>query len=373
MRELYDKNTIQEYLLIDKYGRADEIVNIDKLIGLSSNIKIGINGNWGSGKSVVARIIDYASNFQLDGEAIKFCESKFPNFMNEHRFVIYYDASKEDIFNNPLLSLVKVISKYLDEKKEFEKKDIFESLLNVCLEVPYLAILARGAKEIKKQCNTETYLDELYNTEFLIKKVKELFDENKKYVLIIDELDRCDPKYVLKLFNTIKHFFDLDNLAIIYFYNYDELWHLIKNEYGYENEQYLQKFVDYEMKLSPVKNYNFFDYKFDYYYIYLSICSVIYRLNPREINNLEYIYKLHNKTNPKTNLFEMLLITHFLIKKLKVEDFKYNFIVEQKDYICKKIGLEKNFFEEILASIERQYPIDANDEYLELFLQKYSI
>lgn len=341
MRELYDEKTIQQHLLNDEYGRIDEIVNIDKLIGLSPNIKLGINGNWGSGKSVVARIIDYASNYQLDGEAIKYCESKFHNFMNENCFVIYYDASKEDIFNNPLLSLVKVISKYLDAKEELEKNDIFESLMNVCLEVPYLSILARGVKEIKKHFKEETYLNELYNTEFLIKKVKELFDENRKYVLIIDELDRCDPKYVLKLFNTIKHFFDLDNLAIMYFYNYDELWHLIKNEYGYENEQYLQKFVDYEIKLNPIKYYHFANQTNQNFNVALKICAILYNLNPREINNLSYIYSLKNDNSFSIQHLELLVITHFLIKKLGDEEFNYKTLRDKK-------GILTNFIDENL-------------------------
>ena len=373
MRELYDKDTIQKYLQEDIYIRTEEIIHIDDLIGQSTNIKLGINGDWGTGKSVIANIIYYASNSLFDENVISTCKNLFTNFMSEDRFVIYYDASKEDVFNNPLLSLVKVISNFLDKSKKFSKKDVFESLINVCLEVPNLAILARSVKEIKEYMSSDTYLDELYNTEFLIKKVKELFDENKKYVLIIDELDRCDPKYVLKLLNTIKHFFDLNNLAIIYFYNYDELWHLIKKEYGYENEQYLQKFIDYEIKLSPVAIYNFYDKKYDYYNIYLSICSSLYGLNPREINNLEYIYNLHNKINDKQDLFEMLVISHFLIKKLNKEDIKYELVDSKKEHIYNQTRLDRSFIDSIIKSVEKRYPVDENYCILELVLKKYSI
>ena len=47
-------------------------------------------------------------------------------------------------------------------------------------------------------------------------------------ILIVDELDRCNPYYATKLLETIKHFYNLSNVTVIIASNNKELQNTIK-------------------------------------------------------------------------------------------------------------------------------------------------
>lgn len=369
MLEKYNVDTIQEYILDDKYNRLNEISEMDKLIGSYPYIKLGINGDWGSGKSVVARMIYYAANNTLNQAATDVCSKFFPNMMNGNTNIIYFDASKEDIFDNPLLSLAKVISVELDKKYRLNTKTYVEQLIEIFSFIPIVSKINNIINQTQKLVNTESYLDELYNTEKIIQIVTKLFEKGKKYVLLIDELDRCEPKYVLELLSTIKHFFGLDNLAIIYFYNYKELWQLIKKEYGYENEQYLQKFIDYEIKIKRNNSYinlspeslSSMDFK-------AKMCSIIYDLNPREINNLKFMMKIADFYK-KVDIFHALAISHLYIKKFETRTFTYEYFLSKRAMLREIVSNNElnSFYDKIRVKFETP---DAK-YYLDEMIDKY--
>ena len=226
------KQQLIEYINENNYNRTEELVKVDQLLSISSKIKLGIHGSWGSGKTIFGEMLKLISEISLDSIDNDLLLSNI-KFINDS-IVILFDASKEDIFNNPLLSILKVSIDRFEElniecykKSEEKPKSLFKQIVDV----------VEGIK-IESE---ENEFDDYYNTSKIIDKIKKLFDIKRNIVLIIDELDRCDPKYTLRTLNVIKHFFEIDNLAIIYLYNYEELWHVISNEYGYKNEIYLQK------------------------------------------------------------------------------------------------------------------------------------
>lgn len=369
MLEKYDVDTIQKYILDDKYNRLNEINEIDKLIGNYPYIKLGINGDWGSGKSVVARMIYYATNNFLNQEATDACSNSFPNMMNGNTNIIYFDASKEDIFDNPLLSLAKVISVELDKKYKLNTKTYVEQLIEIFSFIPFVAKLNNIINQTQKLVNKESYLDELYDTEKIIEIITQIFEKGEKYVLLIDELDRCEPKYVLELLSTIKHFFGLDNLAIIYFYNYKELWQLIEKEYGYENEQYLQKFIDFEIKIKRNNYYiNYSAESLSSMDFKLKMCSIIYDLNPREINNLKFIMKIADFYK-KVDIFHALAISHLCIKKMGVSSFTYDYFLSKRVMLREIVSSNElnSFYDKIRVKFETT---DAQ-YYLDEMIEKY--
>ena len=54
-------------------------------------------------------------------------------------------------------------------------------------------------------------------------------DFNKPVVIFIDELDRSNPTFVIKLIEQLKHIFDINNLVFILTVNKHELSNTIKS------------------------------------------------------------------------------------------------------------------------------------------------
>mgnify|MGYP004689414597 CR=1 FL=1 len=52
---------------------------------------------------------------------------------------------------------------------------------------------------------------------------KLLIERGDKLVVFVDELDRCNPIYAIKLLERIKHFFDHENIIFVFSVNVKEL------------------------------------------------------------------------------------------------------------------------------------------------------
>lgn len=77
--------------------------------------------------------------------------------------------------------------------------------------------------------------------------------------IIIDEIDRCRPTYAIKLFEEVKHLFDVSGLVFVFGMHQDALSHSVAGEYGpgFDGWRYLRRFINktYRLKepnLSPL-------------------------------------------------------------------------------------------------------------------------
>lgn len=196
-----------------------------------------INSPFGTGKTFFAKTLK------------KYLDEKNINS-------IYLNAWENDYIKEPFL----VISKYIFEKikgKEeikrfFDKSyELFKRIGNII--TPEFSNIAE-LFEKQEQDPIKEFKNEL---EKLIREI-----DNKKLVLIIDELDRCRPDYAMKLLEIVKHFFNIKGLIIIVFENKKALNNSIKSLYNFDNEgsieeDYISKFFIEEIKLSPI-NYKKF-------------------------------------------------------------------------------------------------------------------
>ena len=328
MNDILDDYLINEFIDDQTVNRTQYIETIEKILKNNKKIRLGINGDWGSGKTVLSKMIYNLSHHKYTGVNIEYFNDNIPYIRNLK--TIYFDASKEDIFDNPLLSLAKVISKELELENNFTNSKLFKGLSEILGAFAPTAALVKVIQGVKSVSESTSEFEALYNTDRIIELVKECFKKDDNYLIMIDELDRCDPKYTLRLFMTLKHFFALDNVQVIFFYNYNELWNLISHEYGYQNQNYLQKFIDFELNIVPENvEYSRKVSKSSYHFNSQVIAQIMYSLTLREINNLKFIL---NGTNARNDNFYVLLITHVKIKRLPLEQFNQKLIEE-------KIGL----------------------------------
>jgi hypothetical protein len=76
---------------------------------------------------------------------------------------------------------------------------------------------------------------------------------NPPIIIIIDELDRCRPSYALKLFEEIKHLFDVHGLVFVLGMNGEQLAHSVSGTYGanFDGAAYLRRFINRRYTLEP--------------------------------------------------------------------------------------------------------------------------
>lgn len=83
-----------------------------------------------------------------------------------------------------------------------------------------------------------------------------------KLVILVDELDRCEPTYALDLLNKARHLFDVEGVSIVFGVNRTELGHAVETVYGSECDVdgYLRRFVDLSMQLQQPTNEEWVSY-----------------------------------------------------------------------------------------------------------------
>ena len=82
---------------------------------------------------------------------------------------------------------------------------------------------------------------------------KKLSDEKKHpLIVIVDELDRCRPSYVVKFLKITKHLFSVNGIVFVLAVNFSELARSVKSLYGedFDAQGYLRRFFDDDFQLS---------------------------------------------------------------------------------------------------------------------------
>lgn len=75
--------------------------------------------------------------------------------------------------------------------------------------------------------------------------------ETDRVVIIVDELDRCHPDYMISLLEAMKHVFDQDGYVFVLMVNADYLQKMAEHRFGKLEDgwEYLEKFVDIRLSL----------------------------------------------------------------------------------------------------------------------------
>ena len=200
--------------------------------------------------------------------------------------VIYINAFAQDYIDDPFLliaaELRAVIAQDLPAQKRFTEKAM--QVGKVLTPVAYKAAVNVGAKWIMGINDGSDKLEKLQEqlidatseqvglwVENQIKEhennknafanfkvvLKELAAKHDQpIVIIIDELDRCNPLFSVRLIERIKHFFDIPNIVFVLVCDKLQLQKTICHQFGYDEnlgEAYLEKFIDFSIILPRSK------------------------------------------------------------------------------------------------------------------------
>lgn len=252
------KDSIDKNLL----KRNKKLVNtINLIMKQKENFIMSINGEWGCGKTVFAKQIEYLLNNNELYRTVCSKNMTIPDDKIAEQEVYYYNAWENDAINMPVQSLIFQLIRHFNTKYENELnlKEVGKSVLDVFVKIGTMGLI--GMDDISnnkfKQVDYEQLMSDISNIEDLKKCLNNVIDqiliENKnRLIIIIDELDRCRPTYAIEMLECIKHFYNNDKVSFLVVTNNAQLAKTVRKIYGneYNGDLYLQRFYDVIINLS---------------------------------------------------------------------------------------------------------------------------
>ena len=317
-------------------GRNKTIKNfIRVLYSMPEQNIISINGDWGSGKTFfVKQVIETIKCLSFEDYII---DESIKNFIDNTEkelntielknqlYPIYFNAWEYDSNEDPLLTLIYSIIEqnpnlnYNAKANESLKEKIYKIISSFKIGLSSSDNTGKSYG-IEIQCDPKTnkpITKDIISIEKLKTTFKELLEdiivENaNKLVIFIDELDRCNPTFAIKLLERVKHFFDDDRFIFVFSTNLSELQYTVKKFYGegIDGYSYLDKFFDLQFTLPNIDIENY--------------------INSLEVINVNGGYYIN------TCIKEIVLIYNFSLRKcnrfIRLISLTYNYIQSSLEY-----------------------------------------
>ncbi|MES9948384.1 MAG: P-loop NTPase fold protein [Candidatus Thiodiazotropha sp.] len=243
---------------LDIFGRkpfGEALLNLSK--NTEDRLVLALDAPWGEGKTTFIKM--------------------WGGLLNENGIpYIYFDAFENDYHADPFLAISSQIYQLI-EKDDTKLHSDFKEKASATLKVIGRSGLRIGIKALTAGVLDESILEDTGNVNDAANEASDLLDgfisnqlskadENRRciesfknyltdlgaslgnggpIIIIIDELDRCKPKYALSLIENIKHLFSVPNIVFVLVMNRSQLEEAVRCEYGagVDALKYLQKFV----------------------------------------------------------------------------------------------------------------------------------
>lgn len=231
---------------------------------------LAINGKWGTGKTTFVEM--WKAYLELDGF-----------------HTLYFNVWENDFISDPLVGLLGELKKICPQMRA---EATLTSVINTASKIVFKAApsivkgaikkhageeiadilcdgIEEGATMLRKEI--ENYENQKYSLKQFRVELEKYVDEicdQKPLIFIIDELDRCNPYYAVKVLERIKHLFNIPNIVFVLSIDKEQLCNSIRGYYGsdlIDANEYLKRFIDIEYVL-PEPNIDIFcEYLFNYY------------------------------------------------------------------------------------------------------------
>ncbi|UZP68737.1 KAP family NTPase [Desulfovibrio mangrovi] len=254
----------------DKLGRDVEIIRLARLMeGADTPLVMTLSAPWGGGKSSFVRMWK-AYLESPDG--------------GEHCCIVF-DAWESDFNKEPLLGCMGEIGEFIKSHKESSSwyGRALDAFAKVVEELPgllkatagmatFLSWAVPGVGPLAATLNggggaAERVRNYVQGGHSDLKTSLRVFKDGlrefvslvtdggkKPLYFFIDELDRCEPEYAIKLLESVKHFFDVENIIFVLSVDMAKLGSMAQVRYGkgYDASGYLGRFVDVEYVMADV-------------------------------------------------------------------------------------------------------------------------
>ena len=249
-----------------KLGREKYAEVLTKIVSsYKEGAVIAIDGEWGSGKTTFMKM--------------------WRQYLENNSFkTLYFNAWEDDFVSDPIVGLIGQLSKTSGLKEGIDSvlKTISKIAVGLIPNVAknltqkYLGENAAEIFEATTQGVSDLLFEEIKQYENQTKSIADFREEiqklvkncseNKPLVFIVDELDRCNPHYAVKVLERIKHLFTVENIVFVLSIDKAQLASSVRGYYGSDTinaEEYLKRFIDLELNLPAPNMKTFCTYLYD--------------------------------------------------------------------------------------------------------------
>lgn len=233
---------------------------------------IALNGKWGTGKTTFVK--------------------KWQKMLEQEQYgftTIYFNAWQSDYVDDPLIPLIANLNqcKHIDEKQEKE----FAKVINAGFKIMMGTAIGLGKGLIKTVGNdiltsgidalgneinalfkqqvdeSEKQTSNMEEFKKALKGYVRYLDSKQPLIYFVDELDRCNPTFAVKVLERIKHLFEIEDIIFILSIDKEQLENSIKGYFGsgIDAEEYLHRFIDISYNLPQPELKDFCGHLYDYY------------------------------------------------------------------------------------------------------------
>lgn len=220
---------------------------------------LSINGEWGIGKTTFIRM--WKNDLDKQGYKTLYFNAWDADYIDDPLIALLGELKELDnsssekldkaiskvgriAFSAAPILLQGLIKKYTGTEMSEWTKAIADESVKVCQEcVDQYEVQKKSIQEFK------TALSDFVSDSAIIKNDTE---EYRPVVFFVDELDRCNPDYAVRLLERIKHLFDIPGLVFVLAINKHQLETAIKGHFGSDSmdaAEYLHRFINIEFDL----------------------------------------------------------------------------------------------------------------------------
>lgn len=224
-----DKNTLEEDSPIkntkdDKLDKlfsktVKKVINIVDKNSFKSSYTIGINSEWGNGKSTILRMVK--NELKNDSDKILVDFNPWMGFDKKVLIKDFFNSLSESLIENDISNEV---YQYSEELVNATNDSVLKTIKNI----------------FYKEKSLETLFKSINN------KIKLL---NKKIVVFVDDIDRLDNEEIFQLLKLIRNTANFQNTYFIMAYDREYVVSSINGLNEYSSINYLDKIINTELTL----------------------------------------------------------------------------------------------------------------------------
>lgn len=235
--------------ILDRNKFIETLINI--ILNSDDGIILDLNGAWGSGKTVIARELEEIIQNKNCIIVKNVEKSLIQSFRSDYE-VFYYNAWENDQYDPSESVIFQLISKYWDTKEKISDTLFGAASVFISGVIKIKSHELLDVSKINGNKYTKGMFDEVTNLNKRREKASDVISAvlsktHKKHLLfIVDELDRCNPIFAVRLIEVMKHYFTNNKIKLLFITNNTELTSIIEKYYGekFSGYNYLDKIFD---------------------------------------------------------------------------------------------------------------------------------
>lgn len=257
--------------LVDRLDREQTVKNIAQDLQMCNPpLVLGIHGDWGAGKTSFLRQLQYHLDGKTDSTNTEKPITLKGSAYDGKIVTVWFDAWRYQYEQVPIVALLQTIrdqlgifAKTKNKTKKLSSISI-SSILSSITDITKIIQIEGLSKTIKQHGEQweKAHLEERLQTDNIRRTLEQAISEllgnnNRKIVIFIDDLDRCDGEMATKLLDSLKVYLDINNCIFVLGLNQQAVQDAISSKLGNDNSKkasaYLEKICQNVWRLPLVK------------------------------------------------------------------------------------------------------------------------